>query len=148
MKFGQLIEYNVTHVIHFFFKTHAGNESGRLVPFLFLLLKKSFIWGKSKRNSYSIIFSERFLKKLSMSFMLYAITWPNFIVWLLLLLEILDFMLIAIVSFPGCDVINFEMNFIFLTKPFFPTWLKKSEQKFKYLQNERSLWNKKQFPSL
>ena len=41
MKFGQLIEYNVMHVIHFFFKTHAGNESGRLVPYLFLLLKKA-----------------------------------------------------------------------------------------------------------
>ena len=148
MKFGQLIEYNVIHVIHFFFQNSCRQWVWEISSIPIFAFKKSFIWGKSKRNSYSIIFSERFLKKLSMSFMLYAITWPNFIVWLLLLLEILDFMLIAIVSFPGCDVINFEMNFIFLTKPFFPTWIKKSKQKFKYLQNERSLWNKKQFPSL
>ena len=132
----------------FFFQNSCRQWVWKISSIPIFALKKSFLWGNSKRNSYSIIFSERFLKKLSMSFMLYSITWPNFIVWLLLLLKILDFMLIAIVSFPGCDVINFEMNFIFLTKPFFPTWLKKSEQKFKYLQNQKILWNKKQFPSL
>ena len=33
--------------------------------------------------------------------------------------EILDNMFIAIACFPGCDVINFEINLIFLTKAFF-----------------------------
>ena len=28
-------------------------------------------------------------------------------------------MCIAIVCFPGCDVVNFEINLIFLIKPFF-----------------------------
>ena len=37
MKIGQLIEYNKRY---FFFKNHAENEAGRLVPDLFLFLKK------------------------------------------------------------------------------------------------------------
>ena len=36
MKFGQLIEYKR----NIFFKIHAENEAGRLVPDLFLFLKK------------------------------------------------------------------------------------------------------------
>ena len=51
--------------------------------------------------------------------MLYSSNWPNFIVWLALLLEILGDMCIAIIYFSGCDVINFEINLIFLIKPFF-----------------------------
>ena len=50
--------------------------------------------------------------------MLYSIIWPNFIVWLPLLLEILGSMCIVIVCQLGCDVIKFEINLIFLTKPF------------------------------
>ena len=42
----------------------------------------------------------------------------------------------AIVCFPGCDVINFEINFIFLIKPF-SYITNKSRQKFKYLQNKK-----------
>ena len=45
--------------------------------------------------------------------MLYSIYWPSFIVWLRLLLEILGNVYIAIVCFPGCDVINFEINVSF-----------------------------------
>ena len=51
--------------------------------------------------------------------MLYSVNWPNFIVWLLLLLEILDNKCIVIISCPVCDVINLEINLNFLTKPFF-----------------------------
>ena len=51
--------------------------------------------------------------------MLYSINWPNFIAWFPLLLEILKIMCIAIVCFPDCDEINFEINVIFLIKPFF-----------------------------
>ena len=40
MKFGQLIENNKRNI---FFKNHAENEAGRLVPDLFLYLKKCFI---------------------------------------------------------------------------------------------------------
>ena len=55
MKFGQLREYNMRNV---FFKNHAENEAGRLLPdlfffffFFFFLLnffQESFIRGKSK----------------------------------------------------------------------------------------------------
>ena len=43
MKFGQLREYNR----NVFFKNHAENEAGRLLPDLFFF-QKSFIRGKSK----------------------------------------------------------------------------------------------------
>ena len=57
-----------------------------------------------------------FQKKLFL--MLHSINWPNFIVWWSLLLEILGNMCIAIICFPGCDVINSKINLIFLIKPF------------------------------
>ena len=54
-----------------------------------------------------------------MFLMLYSINWPNFIAWLPLLLEILDNMCIAVVCYPGCDIMDFEINLIFLIEPFF-----------------------------
>ena len=55
-------------------------------------------------------------------------------------------MCITIVCFPGCDVIKFEINLIFLTKLFF-YMTKKPRQKFKYLKNEKRegeiRWNEK-----
>ena len=68
--------------------------------------------------------------------MLYSINWPNFIVWLPLLFEILGNMCIAIVCFLGCDVITFEINIIFLINPVFYL-TKKSRLKFKYLYDEK-----------
>ena len=46
-------------------------------------------------------------------------------------------MFIATVCLRGCDVINFEVNLIFLMKSFF-FMTKKSWQKFKYIENEKS----------
>ena len=63
--------------------------------------------------------------------------WPNFITWLPLLPEILGNMCVAIVCFSGCGVINFEINPIFLIKPFF-YMTEKSRQKYKCLENEKS----------
>ena len=45
-----------------------------------------------------------------MSLTVYSTNWPNFIVWLPLFLEIFGNMFIATVRFPGCNVINFEVN--------------------------------------
>ena len=39
MKFGDLIQYGVKYL--FFMKNYADNEKGKLVPDLFLLLKKA-----------------------------------------------------------------------------------------------------------
>ena len=54
-----------------------------------------------------------------MFLMLYSINLPNFIAWLPLLLDILGNICIAIVFKPGCDVMDFEINFTFLIEPFF-----------------------------
>ena len=45
--------------------------------------------------------------------------WPNFIVPFPLLRDMLGNMRIMIVCQPVCDLINFEINLIFLIKPFF-----------------------------
>ena len=50
--------------------------------------------------------------------MLNSINWPNFIPWLPLLLRILGNVCIAIVYYPGYDVMDFEINLIFLIEPF------------------------------
>ena len=69
--------------------------------------------------------------------MLYSTNWPNFIAYLLLLFEILGNICIAIVYYPSCDVMNFEINIVFLIKPFC-LMIKKSRQKLKYLENKKS----------
>ena len=67
---------------------------------------------------------------------LHSMNWPDFIVWLPLLLEILGNMCIAIVCFSGCDVINFEIKLVCLIKPFF-YMIKKLRKRFKYLENKK-----------
>ena len=66
----------------------------------------------------------------------FSINWPNFIVWLSLLLEILCYVYIAIACFPGCDVINFEINLFFLIKSL-SYMSKKWRQKLKYLEKKK-----------
>ena len=46
--------------------------------------------------------------------------------------------------YSGCDVIKFEINLTFLIKPF---WYitKRSRQKLKYFENEKSFWGKVAF---
>ena len=103
---------------------------------------------KGSENILSTAFVYNFSRKIFL--MLYSINWPNLIVWLLLLVEILGNMCIAIVYFPDCDVkINFEIKLIFQIKPFFYT-TKRSRQKFQYIENEKSFWGgiKKHFSSL
>ena len=63
--------------------------------------------------------------------------WPNFSVWLPLLLEIWDNICIVTIFCQICEVINCEMNLSFLIKTFFYV-TKKSEQKCKYPKNEKS----------
>ena len=88
-----------------------------------------------------LVFPQHFVCDVStkMFLMLYCMNWPNFIIWLSLRLEIQGNMFIAIVFFPGCDIINFEINLIFLIKPFF-YMTRKGRQKFKYLGNEKNFW--------
>ena len=54
----------------------------------------------------------------NMFLMLDSVNWSNIIAWLPLLLRILVNLCVVIVCFPGCDVINFEINLIPLIKLF------------------------------
>ena len=54
-----------------------------------------------------------------MFLMLYSINSPNFIAWLPLLLEVLGDMRITTVFYLSCDVMDFEINLIFLIESFF-----------------------------
>ena len=62
---------------------------------------------------------------------LYSIDWPNTIVWLPLVYEILGNMCIVLVWQPGCDVINFEMNLnqALSNQAVFSTWTKSQGRK-------------------
>ena len=101
-------------------------------------------WSRDMLNFYilfkglGLVFVSHFVYDSSRkTFLLYSVNWLNFIVWLLLLLEILDNISIAIIGCPVCDVINFKINLSSFIKPFFCI-TKKSGQKFKYLKNEKS----------
>ena len=59
-----------------------------------------------------------FQKQKKLILFLSSITRPSFIIWLPLLFEILGNIRIVIVCLPGCDVIFFKINIIFLIKPF------------------------------
>ena len=72
-----------------------------------------------------------------MVLILYFINWVNFIAWFPLLLKILAKMCIAIVCEPGSDILNFEINLIFLIKPLL-YMTKKCKEKLKHLDNEKS----------
>ena len=73
--------------------------------------------------------------------MLCSINWPSFIVWLLIAFTSRD---IGQYVYYNCLLTRlwrdkFEINLIFLIKPFC-SMTKKSRQKFKYLENEKSFW--------
>ena len=68
--------------------------------------------------------------------MLYSFNWPNFLLWLPLLFEVLDNLCIVIICFPVFDVINFEIYHNFLIK-LFSYVTKKSGQKFKYIEDDK-----------
>ena len=88
----------------------------------------NLILSRGSGASFITIFCAWFLKK--------NVNWSNFIVWLLRLFEISGNMCIVIVCYPNCDVINLMLTFTFLSSRF-STWTK-SEQKLKYLKNEKS----------
>ena len=92
---------------------------------------------KGSEKSFFTTFYAWFFENNVSHLMLYSIKWPNFIAWLPFLLEILSNMCIAIACSPGFDVINFENNLIFLTKPLLHM-TRKSWQKEKYLENQKS----------
>ena len=75
--------------------------------------------------------------------MLYSINWPNSILTLPLILEILGNMCIIIICFSVYDVINFETNLSVRFKCVFLMAKKKLGQKSKYLKNEKTFLAKR-----
>ena len=85
---------------------------------------------KGSSNSFSITCFVWFFKKNNAQWNILFFNWPTFFFWLPLILEILSNICVAFVYFPCCYVINFEINHIFLIKPFYYV-IKKSRQKCK-----------------
>ena len=67
------------------------------------------------RNSFSTTFLNVFEGKCFSCYILLTdqVSFDSLSGWLPLLLEILDNMCIEFICFPGCNVINFEVNLIF-----------------------------------
>ena len=82
--------------------------------------------------------------------LLYSITLPNLMCWLPLICEILGGMCIVIVCYLGYGVINFEINFILLIKPFLlhdqkvKTALKMKDKEFSIIFKKILLKQRKQ----
>ena len=97
------------------FKGYRSIVNPNWIPLAFTLYKA---FEKTKRGLELVSLTHylhHFWRKIF--FLLYSI-WPNFIVWLPLIREILSNIFIVIVYEPGCDVINFEIDPIFLIKQF------------------------------
>ena len=97
---------------------------------------KAFLNHK-KKDSLPASFSAWFLKKNIA--LLYPITWPNFIVWLPLLREVLGNMCVIIVFKQAVTSQILKLTWSFELSHFFYI-VKKSTQKLKYLKNEDSFY--------
>ena len=95
----------------------------------------NFVFLEKDLGVASTNFVHKCLRKICL--MLYSLNWPNFTVWLPLLLQMLGNMWITVICCPVCDVRSFEINHGFLIKP--SVYITKmSDQKFKCLKNKKS----------
>ena len=97
---------------------------------LFFFFKKKKGYGTSSAT----LFSAWFLK---IFFTLCSINWPNFTVWLSLLLEVWTNMCIVITCYSSCDV-QVKINVLAFLSSHSSPWQIQSGQKFKYLKKEKS----------
>ena len=74
---------------------------------------------------------------LKIFFTLCSINWPNFTVWLSLLLELWTNMCIVITCYSSCDV-QVKINVLAFLSSHSSPWQIQSGQKFKYLKKEKS----------
>ena len=114
--------YQQSKVLHSLFLLHIQVDGYRKIlklryrPLGFISNK---VFSKTKNGMELVSLPHslhRFWRKIFLT--LHSINWPNFTVWLSLILEILESMCIAIGCFPGCGLINFEIHPRFLIKPF------------------------------
>ena len=80
----------------------------------------------------------------------YSIDWPNFIVWLPLLLEILGNICVAIACFTSCDVKDFEIKGVLPGLiQLLGNWKEAmTKTQISSERNELLRWNKKHFSSI
>ena len=106
-------------VLRYFGSPLAYNKNKLYKNLRLLIQRHAQFW--AFRKGLGIVSPPHFVDDFSrkMLFMLYSINWPNFIVRLLLLFEILGNICIVIVCLPSCDVTNSKITLIFLIKPFF-----------------------------
>ena len=118
IKFDQLIEYNMTNIIHYIRATtpRPFHESKLSISLDQSLKYYKMCFDCMPKSTCTILLLSAWKKKL---LALYSINWPNFIAWLLLPLEILDNTWIVISCWSVCDVINFKINLSHFIKPFF-----------------------------
>ena len=108
-------------------KIYWNEAAGHLLlPHIKLFLNNN----KRSRISLPALFSAWLFKK---NILLYSINWPNFMLYLPLLCEILDNMYIV----TGSNIITFKIKLIVLIKPFFSTWPKSQD---KYIENEKNFY--------
>ena len=92
-------------------------------------------------------FPHNFWRKIFL--LVYSINWPNFLVWLPLLCEILGNMCIASICISCCEAMNFEVNLMFLIKLFFLHNQKvMTKIEISWERKELLRWNKKHFSSI
>ena len=134
MKFGQLVKYNMKNIFLEKLFTKCGGETitrpfskienisesiaKSYMQFVYIVCQV-----ESCQNSRPLAFTSY---KSPYLILFYLINWLNFIVWLPLIRGMLGKICVIIVYQPGCEVIIFEINLIFLIRSFFL-----HDQKFK-----------------
>ena len=96
------------------FRIWVFSENVQCFIGVFLLRKE-----KTTKRSLELASLSHFLHNFEKFLLLDSITWPKFVLWLLLLREILGKECIVIAYEPSFGIIDFEINLTFLTKPFF-----------------------------
>ena len=144
MKFGQLIEYEKRKTFLHKSCKKCGRETKSRPLFIFktalyegkascLQYRTLDYWFRNKLNFDLLemglgIVSPAHFENVS-CLMLSSMNWPNSIVWLFLFIMILGNMCIPIVYFGDCEIMDFEINLVFLIKPFFYLTKKSRERK-------------------
>ena len=110
-----------------------------------MLLTNIKLFEKTK-SGLELVFLPHFLHNFLIKVFLLrcSINWPNFILWLPLIREILNNKCAVNLCWPDCDVINFQIDLIFLSK-LFSTCRKMQDKNSE--QKELLRWNKMPFSS-
>ena len=132
MKFGQLVKYNMKNIFLEKLFTKCGGETitrpfskienisesiaKSYMQFVYIVCQVESCQNILKLSYRPLAFTSY---KSPYLILFYFINWPNFIAWLPLSRGMLGNICVVTVCQPGCEVISFEINLIFLIRPFF-----------------------------